>query len=230
MSKNPIDIKIECGVENSEGAIFVELKTLKELEEFWANNRERYFYAAQGIGLITGQVFLNDYEWIFGKTKEAIVKTLFRWDEMGVECEFYEWSREEPSEYKLWVLDRKNDRENSIKNGNWSEEEEGNYQEIYKREAETGCSGWWRLKILPSGFDLDEWSNPYGMGVEINDKGLSIEEVNKRIQIRTYDENKEGDWDEVRFHDKESIDDTINYWRSEKDKGDDYYGSENEVG
>ena len=47
MSKNPIDIKIECGVENSEGAIFVELKTLKELEEFYILRRRKSVLAIQ---------------------------------------------------------------------------------------------------------------------------------------------------------------------------------------
>lgn len=229
MSKNPIDIKIECGVENSEGAIFVKLKTLKELEEFWVNNKERYYYAAEGIAFTNDQFFLNEYEWVFGKTKESVVKMVLRWDEIGVKCEFYDWSKVEPREFKAWTLDRKTYRENCMGDGSWSKEDEAEYHRICKHEEEHNYSGWWKLKKLPSGFDLDEWSDPNSMGGSIHDKNIDFEEVNKWMQVRTFNENKEGDCGEVRFHDREGIEDVINYWVGVRDEGEDYYGFENEI-
>ena len=229
MSKNPVDIKLECGVENSEGAIFVKLKTLGELKEFWLENKEKYFYAAEGIGLNCGQVFLNEYEWVFGITKDSVVKMLFRWDEIGIECEFYEWSKEEPEKYKLWALEMIKIREDSIKDGSWSDIEERNYQE-YKNEIISGYSGWWKIKKITPGLDFDELSNPYGIGCNVKDKYLSVEEASKRIQIRTYDENKEEGWGDVKFHDRESVEKGIKYWESVKEEGEGYYGYENEVG
>lgn len=229
MSKNPVDIKLEEGVENDEGAVFVKLETLTELKSFWRDNKEKYSYAAEGIAFANVQIFLNEYEWVFGKTKESVVKMLLRWDEIGVKCEFYDWSEDNPKEFKACSLRRKVDREDCVHDGSWSKEDEAEYQRISKHELQNGYSGWWKIKNLPSGFDLDEWSDPNSMGGSVNDKNLDLEEVNKRMQIRAFDENKDGDRGEVRFYEREGIEDLIEYWVSVKDEGEDYYGSENEA-
>ena len=87
--------------------------------------------------------------------------------------------------------------------------------------------GWWRLSNLPNGRDFDGWFN--GSPDEINNPNLSLNEVAEIFQIQTFEDWKASGIIDVDFHDANSLDEYIAYWRAERDIGTDYYGQENEV-
>ncbi|HHZ8195730.1 TPA: hypothetical protein ACWMEF_005762 [Pseudomonas aeruginosa] len=63
---------------------------------------------------------------------------------------------------------------------------------------------------------------------EICDPHMPADQVAVKLQEQTFDDWKESDVDQVAYHDRASVVETIRYWRTEKKEGRDYYGSENE--
>ncbi|MCY1185385.1 hypothetical protein D9M73_261580 [compost metagenome] len=57
---------------------------------------------------------------------------------------------------------------------------------------------------------------------------MTYQEVAVTLQEQTFDDWRESDFWELESHDGESIDELIQYWKSERAKGEGYYGDENE--
>lgn len=97
----PIEISLPERTLLDNGTMFVTLRTLDELETFWKENRDTFSYAAQGIEIDGEPTFLKDYEWVFGPSKAAVIQTVGRWKELGVDAEWLEdaeWFTQWPAE------------------------------------------------------------------------------------------------------------------------------------
>lgn len=223
--KFPIDIPL-AGVTLEGGAVFVTLRTLDELEDFWNKHREALPFAVQGIQYGEKQHYLNPHEWIFAPTKAAVVKTVFRWDQMGIRCEWDDWANESPEDHASWFRERDEYRERKIARGEWSADDEADYQSDCKARSPETYRGTWRLYNLPCGMDYLDWFSVFDD--EIIDPDLPIEVVAKMMQEQTFD-----DWrgcpNEIEFEDTESLNDEIAYWRAEQRRGCGYYGQKNEA-
>ncbi len=95
----PIDIPLPERAPLENGAMFVVLRTLDELEAFWLEHRARFPYAASACPSCFDydeQLCLDDYEWVFGPTKASVVNAVFRWDQIGIECTWYDWASDAP--------------------------------------------------------------------------------------------------------------------------------------
>ena len=221
----PVDIKLPERVLRDDGTMFVTLKTLAELEEFWQKHKGDFLFACEGRGW-DDPYYLREYEWIFGASKSAVVQTVMRWSECGVGCEFYDWSKNDPSDLASWFRERDKYRDSQIVKGLWSDEDERIYQADCIRRSPATYRGWWRLKNLPGDYDASDW---FDMGaVELFDPKMPIAEVERALQEQTFDQWKESDIAEIKYHDQDSIDENINYWQNEKAIGQDYYGFKNE--
>ncbi|CAM3679574.1 MULTISPECIES: hypothetical protein [Halomonas] len=227
--KLPVNIELAELELSVNGTMFVKLKTLSELEDFWEKNKELFKYAVEGVDLNCDQTFLNGYEWVFGKTKESVVRTFMRWDETSVKCDFYDQSKENYKEHKSFFLERDNYREDMMKRDTWTIEDEEEYQVDCLKKTPDSYRGWWRLTNLPNGLNSEEWVDPYAEDEELYDINMSTHEVAQKLQVQIFNSWMESDWGELRFYDRKSIEEKIFYWRNEKNAGQDYYGSENEV-
>lgn len=222
----PVDIKLPERVLLDDGAMFVTLRTLYELEQFWREHKGQFGFACEGNGW-ANPCFLREYEWVFGMSKSAVVRTVMRWDVSGVGCEFYDWSKHEPNDHAAWFRDRDGYRAFQLEEGLWTDDDEKVYQaDCILRSPET-YRGRWQLKNLPNGCDPLDWFDDFT--VELFDPNMPVAEVARTLQEQTFDVWKESaDSVEIEYHDKASIEKMIAYWRHEKAIGQDYYGRENE--
>lgn len=60
-------------------AIRAKFSSDDELEEFWTSNRHSYRFCATGNELSPS--ILSEDEWVFGRTREAVVKAVLCWEE-----------------------------------------------------------------------------------------------------------------------------------------------------
>lgn len=226
----PVEIPLTEGVE-VDGAMFIRLLTLSDLQRFWEQNNVRYSFAAYGCPVTTGQVFLNECEWIFATTKASLVRAFTRWAQAGIQCVWHDWVND-PSldfdqeySYSRWFATRAALRLERRSEYQWTETQELDYQrDIVLRTPET-FRGWWTLKNLPLDMSPDMWLRSR---TELFDMGLSPDEAAQQMQELTYDSFVDSS-EEIVLLDKDGIYDEIRYWVSEKASGADcYYGSENE--
>ena len=207
--------------------MFVVLRTLDELKAFWSEHREQFSYSSEGIQYGDEQQLLNAYEWVFGPSKAAVVKTVFRWDQVGIRCQWYDWATESPEDHVSFYLDRDHSRKALMVEARWREHDEVQYQDDSKRYAPETDRGWWRLANLPANCsDLDWFGNSHE---EINDPNLPLEFVARAFQEQTFDDWKAGGEGEIDFHGTQSLDKVVAYWRGMRRCGQDYYGRENEA-
>lgn len=213
----PIDIPLPEGVLLDDASMFVRLRTLAELEEFWRLHQDKFHFAARGIRYGDEQSFLNENEWVFATTKAALVKTVCRWDQVGIRCEFYDWSKDDPAEWRSFFTDRDAYRAHRLEGGSWSEEEETTYQADSQRRSPQTYRGWWQLVNLPSSFPNDSsWFSPFA-DCEIIDPELPVEIVEKALQEFTFDDwssiQSEGD---IEFMDRDGVNNHIAYEKDEE--------------
>lgn len=81
------------------GTMLVHLPTLDDLKAFWKSHRDQFAFAVQGPDAdpdaeIQPQ-FLHAGEWIFGRTKVDVMRTLLRWGHSGIDVTFYACTEEE---------------------------------------------------------------------------------------------------------------------------------------
>lgn len=225
----PIDIPLQQGVILESGAVFVVLRTLAELEAFWLKNRHALPYAAKGIAYGECQLFLNEYEWVFAPTKASLIKTVCRWDVVGIKCEWYDWATEEPSMHASWFVERDQFRIAQINSLLWDAESEENYQQDCKKRSPDTYRGWWILSNLPNGIEQYDWFSDFGDNKEeLIDPNLPLAEVVQTLQEQTFDDWKEQSDRDLYCFDENGVSEDIAYWRNEQKNGDDYYGKENE--
>jgi hypothetical protein len=219
----PVDIVLPERVLLEDGVMFVTLRTLDELEQFWTEHMDQFQFACEGKNVGDAPCFLREYEWVFGSSKTAVVRTVMRWGRSGIGCEFYNWAESDPDMYEFWFGDRENFRASAIKKARWSAQDEADY---LQRTPET-YRGWWRFCGLPKEYNADEWFSPVSEHDELIDPTMSPIQVAEILHEQTFDEWEDGNEREVVAHDRESIAETISYWRNERASGQGYYGDEN---
>jgi len=222
----PIDIRYPERTPLPGGAIFATLPTLTTLEAFWAEHRQWFPFAASGVSMVGGQDFLDSYEWVFAPTIPALVKTVTRWDEVGTQVEWYDWATVDPDDHASFFADREYDRRHQLEKGAWSDADQKQFEHENITKTQETYRGWWMLTNLPNGCEFYDWFNDFPD--EINDPSLSREKVAEMFQIQTFENWRTSCCTEVEFHDANSLDEYIAYWRAEHGKGYDYYGQENE--
>jgi len=225
----PVDIKLPERVLLDDGTMFVTLRTLDELEGFWREHKGQFAYACEGKNW-DNPLFLREFEWVFGTSKSAVVRTVMRWDVSGVGCEFYDWAKNDPEMRASWFHYRDEYRDSQIKRGLWSDEDEIGYQADCIRRSPETYRGWWQLKNLPGGFCPSDWFNPCIIHDQLTDPNMPVAEVERTLQEQTFNDWKKScaGVDEIEYHDQASIEEYIAYWRNEKAIGEGYYGCDNE--
>ncbi|KAB8050752.1 hypothetical protein GCN74_26770 [Janthinobacterium sp. FT14W] len=221
----PVQIPLPEGVD-VDGAMFVCLPTLSDLERFWTSNKLRYSYAARGCRVTSGQIFLNDYEWVFATTKAGLVKAFTRWDVVGIQCVWHDWIKDlDPLiSHEQWFADREASRLGLQAQNQWSTEDENAYQKDLMRRTPDTYRGWWTLKNLPLDMSAGDWLSSHE---DLFDPRLPVVEATKYMQEFTYDSFVDT-FEEIVLMDAGGVDDEIDYWLNEKVNDADYYGSENE--
>ena len=210
-----IDIAIPENILLPNGTLFVKLPTLDGLDKFWAENSSRFMYAATGDGFATN--FLNEYEWVFGNTKAAVVETFCRWDEMGITAKFYDWAKEDPRDHTEWFTDR--DLEAKIRSEDGKEPVPPSFYTTCTPET---YRGWWKLHNLPAEFDVNSWSSDdYGF-MEIHDWTLPVSTVVAMLQEQMFDDS--GRCEYTQCFDKKALREYIDYWKDERSRGYETYG------
>ena len=224
----PVDIQLPECVPLENDTMFVTLPTLEELEQFWSSHKSQFEFACEG-GWDSSPAFLRPYEWVFGTSKAAVVRTVMRWDRSGIGCEFYDWASADPTWHKMFFSDRDAYRTQRIERGEWSEEDEQEHVAECALKTPESYRGWWRFCNLPDRYDPQDWFDLRVGDEEVWDRHLPLESVAEKLQVQTFKEWERGDW-ELRTYDREGVDEMIRDWRSVKDAGEDYYGAENEDG
>lgn len=208
--------------------LFVRLRTLDELDEFWFKYRDKVAFACEGK-LVGQPGFLREYEWVFGSTKAAVARTVLRWGQSGIGCEFYDWANHDPQLHKMFFLDRDAYRDSMIQKGIWSKKDEIDFRADSVRRSDATYRGWWRFCNLPSGYSSSEWLSGDQGHEELIDPHMPYEEVVSILLEQTFDDWRPSDFGELESHNVESIDELIQYWKDERAKGEDYYGEENQT-
>ncbi|VVO40788.1 hypothetical protein [Pseudomonas fluorescens] len=222
----PIYIELRERTLLEDGTFFVRLRTLDELDEFWGKHRDKFASACEGK-FSKKPSFLHEYEWVFGLTKAAVVRTVLRWGQSGIGCEFYDWAKHDSQMHEIFFLDRDAQRYSDIEMGIWSEKDEMDFRaDCVRRSVET-YRGWWRFCNLPNGYSSIEWLNDRQGHEELIDPHMTYQDVVTTLQEQTFDDWRQSDLWELESHDGESIDELIQYWKNERANGEGYYGDEN---
>lgn len=83
------------------------LKTIGELALIWPRVRHDYAYAAVGTTLCAQPMYLHPNQWVFGDSKETVIKALLRWNDMKPTCRRLECKglpKRSPFRHS-WVID-----------------------------------------------------------------------------------------------------------------------------
>jgi len=209
--QRPVDIALPV--------IFVKLPTLDELEAFWKAHKNQFRYACEGKNDGATPFFLREYEWVFGKSKAAVVETVMRWGKSAIRVEYHNWAESDPEAYSGFVREHEIERESAIKASNWSAADEKNYRRLPPESQR----GWWRFAGLPDGYSLGS----SGAHESLYDSSVSTAEVARILHERVFDEWQSEELGEVRAHNTSTVDETIDYWKSERAAGNSHYGDEN---
>lgn len=224
----PIDIPLEKNVLLENGCLVVDLPTLEELEAFWAENREKYPYAATGR-FNSDPWYLDEYEWVFGPSREAVVETAMRWTDFGITCTWSPFEGEDAWIKSAVLGDRERARIEMLAKGTWTEEDEQNYLADRARRNEDTYNGLWELTNLPGNTDYLDWTvGPLPDEFdELFDPKIPLPEVELYFKMLTFEDWKGSDA-ELEFMDAAEVDRFIGYWVGEREEGRDYYGCEDE--
>ncbi|MBE8589577.1 hypothetical protein IQK56_00765 [Pseudomonas sp. MAFF 301449] len=227
-SRLPVCIELPDRASLEDGTFFVRLRTLDELDEFWCEHRGKFAFACEGKTSIKPS-FLNEYEWVFGLTRDAVVRTVLRWEQSGISCEFYDWAKHDSQMHKLFFLDRDAERDSMIEKGIWSEKDEADFRADCVRRTPKTYRGWWRFCSLPNEYSSSEWLSDCPGHEELIDPHMDYQEVMTTLQEQMFDDWRESEFWDLESHNGESIEELIQYWKNERAKGEGYYGEENET-
>ncbi|MBL0122924.1 MAG: hypothetical protein IPP88_09385 [Betaproteobacteria bacterium] len=221
--KRPIDIPLERGVLLPGGAIFVHLPTLDKWDAFWREHRKSFNFACQGYEGKGDPIFLNPYDWVFAPSKDALVKTVLRWDEIGFTCKWFDWARENPADWKFALADTASYIAERKNKNLWTAVDETSHQ-----QSAVACGGNWEL-IAPERcvIDYDELFNCVDNFMS-NDPNLPSAQAEFMVQEGIFDYLLDAAPWEIQFYDEASLDEEIAYWKVERIAGCEYYGCENE--
>ncbi len=207
----PVDIELPERVLLEGDVMFVTLRTLDEFEQFWNAHKNQFAFACEsGLG---PPVFLRPYEWVFGNSKAAIVRTIMRWGRSGISCEFYR----DPFGCRDFFMDRELDRKSRIEGGDWSDEDEAEYlADCVLRSPET-YFGYWRFCNLPDIYSDDDWFF-LGNHEELFDQNMPLAEVENKLHEQTFDEWENCDGP-VMTYSRDLLDKEIQVWVSDRADG-----------
>lgn len=223
----PVQIELPDRTLLEGGTFFVRLRTLDELDEFWRAHRHKFLFACEGKSS-NQPAFLHEYDWVFGSTKAAVIRTVLRWGQSGIDCEFYDWAKHAPRMHESFFLDRDAERDSMIENGLWTDQNEADFRaECVRRSPET-YRGWWRFCNLPIGYSFIEWLTDDFGHEELIDPHMPYHEVVTVLQEHSFDNWRQSEPWELESHDSESIGELIRYWKTQREQGESYYGDENE--
>lgn len=223
--KYPIDIPLQKNVLLENGCLVVDLPTLEELESFWAENREKFPYAA--VGRYTDDPwYLDEYEWVLGPSREAVVETVMRWTEFGIQCA---WKPFEGS--SAWIKeavlgDRETERSEMMAEGTWTDEREQKYLADCARRNEDTYNGLWELAKLPGDCNYLDWISSQASDEfeELFDPNIPISDVETYFKRYTFEDWRGADA-EVEFMNVNDVDKFIKYWIGARANGEGYYGN-----
>lgn len=204
------------------GTMFVTLKTLAELQEFWLTHRSQFQYALNGA---EDTIFpLDSYEWVFGTDRAEVIETGIRWSESGIECDFYISAVRDPLGYASWLADLEGYRAECIAAGVWGEAQESNYMSV----TETEKAGYWQLKNLPDNLEMYDWF--HCNYTNLTNPATPIEIAERILKEQTFYEIANVGWEELSGYDSEQLTQYIAEEAKDKADWDDYYyGKENEL-
>lgn len=221
--KLPIEYPLPLNETLSNGTTFVRLQTLDALRQFWDRhkNEANYQFAATGVAMTTGHWFLDDCDWVFGPTKEAVINTLFRWEQLKIEAIFHDLRKNAPKELEFIRKDAESFRASQVEESKWSDEDEAEYLDFV-----SGYVGDWDLTNLPGGNSIADLLQP---GKPIQDVNASPDWVIQNFQVQLFDDMAicGGGWDVETFI-ASGVEDYIKDWEEERASGGDYYGQEHE--
>jgi len=216
----PVEIELPDRTLLEHGSFFVRLRTLDELDEFWCGHRQKFAFACEGKSSIK-PTFLNEYEWVFGSTKAAVIRTVLRWGQSGIDCEFYDWAKHSSQMHESFFLDRDAERHSMIEKGVWSDKDETDFGTDCVIRSVNTYRGWWRYCNLPDGGNT-EWLNDDLDQEELFDPRMPSQEVVTTLHEQTFDSWRQSDFWELESHDAESIDELIRYRKKEREQGESF--------
>ena len=216
-------------------SLYVRLKTISDLETFWIENHEKYpFFAGRGIE----SSLLGWSDFIFSTSKVAAVKAALRWDQFGIRCQWYDWKndkssvlKESDSDYQSWFANRESERKSLIKDECWTSFDEEQYRlDCIYRTPET-YHGWWILVNLPLNLRFEGDIFPLELldSKTLIDPTLSNEDVENRYQeiiFDTWSIDHRGEYPCAFGTTIYDFYQDIQYWRNERDAGEEYFGFE----
>lgn len=219
----PADIPIPERKLLDNGTMFVTLPTLDGLVNFWNEHSTQFSFSCSGYGEKT--LFLNEYEWVFGNSKSAVIETVLRWGKSEIDCGFFNFSDEDPEYFKLTIKECEIER----KTRHWTDLQEQHYQ-VMKRDNRYG---WWGFKNLPEDVEWDDLSsltNNLPHTLELTNRDLSREEAAKKLfeQFFVVFNRENSHIGEIEALSHEQINEVISYWEKGKKDKKGYYGKENE--
>jgi len=147
----------------------VSLKTLSELQAFWAANRMRLPFSATIFNPLVPCEFLSPFEWVFASSIHDLVKAVTRWDQGEVHAEWRAWSDESMENSLLANID----------------------------PIAVANRGWWVLVNYPEFGDEFGWSAP--ASGTLNHPALMPEEVACQFQIELFEHWQQNDRDLMAF-------------------------------
>ena len=198
----PVQIKL-CERELFEnGTLFVKLQGYEAVEKFWRENRNLFTFACTSAGF-ESPVFLGDDEWVFGKSKSSVMRTVYRWGASGIGVEYYDWRLHCPKEWKSWREDVARHRQKEVENGSWSDVDEAEYQ------VKIAHHGWWRFKNLPNDINTEDFMCDYDPPT---DPGLSINAVEEILLTLDFDSSSV-DVSELNCYDSEGMELMLKNWK-----------------
>ena len=103
-------------------------------------------YSAEGSKSYEGkQEYLEIGDWVFGPTKISVIKTVTPWDQLNVDCEWFDWASANPEEHAAYFVDRAIGRDDRREAGTWMEDEE----KAFSLRTPVNQRGWWEYKNSP---------------------------------------------------------------------------------
>lgn len=232
----PIDIPFTERELLPNGTMFVTLKTLDELDVFWQENRHTFKFAAQGHTYASeykNPVYLNDYEWVFGSSKEAVVETVCRWNDLNppIQTVWYDWKNDSKNHidvagsFDWYHAIRDAEYQDLIKNNQLTAEDAFEFEQRLSRE---NYHGWWVLENLPMCPSFEEWFYELTDCQIINYNVGAVEATRQLKELKFDNWGDRFDTYDVKCHDLKGIEEEINYWKNERKTKQSYYGDENE--
>lgn len=204
------------------GAQFCRFDSLEELKLYWARERTAMCYACVGTGYMDPARFLEPHEWIFSRSKEALVAAVVRWGEFKIAPRWYDQMSDEPSIRHELQRRRAAQRDLRMALGTWTPQDEAAYVYNSQQGRGWGRRGFWRLDNLPCGLTHFDWFSEHVSFPD--DPELPKKHVEVVLQQKTFDDWKaHRQMSDVQMLDASGVEEEICYWECERAEGRETY-------